>query len=121
MKRGAHSIHRPLVPSAIVYAIGTVVGAAIASSIAGWIALPVSVVFLMASLRFRRIRFALVLSCIFVFHLTLRVVLDDDISVYLNRTVGRLIYAGDAVERRGLSGSVRTDETDELIFMYVEV
>lgn len=67
MKSGAHSIHRPLVPSAIVYAIGTVVGAAIASSIAGWIALPVSVVFLMASLRFRRLRFALVLSCLFAF------------------------------------------------------
>ena len=62
-----------------------------------------------------------VLAGVDLFHLALRVVLDDSLTHEVYLAVGRLIDAGDAVERGGLACAVRADEGDYLTLVDIEV
>ena len=44
----------------------------------------------------------------------IRLETDDALAIELNGSRGRLIHAGDEIERRGLARAIRPDKTDKL-------
>ena len=64
--------------------------------------------------------FSGVFALVLVYHLSLGMIFDYYVAVKGDKTVRRLINSGNAVESRCLSGSVRPDESDDLVFVYVQ-
>ena len=62
-----------------------------------------------------------ILTGIGLFHFALRVVLNDRLAHEVYLAVGRLIDAGDAVDRGGLARAVRADKGDYLTLVDIEV
>ena len=62
-----------------------------------------------------------ILARVEFFHLALRVILSDDLAHEFDLAVRRLIYAGNAVEGRGLAGAVRADKRDDLALVHVKI
>ena len=62
-----------------------------------------------------------ILARVEFFHLALRVILGDDLAHEFDLAVRRLIYAGNAVEGRGLACAVRTDKCDNFALVHVEI
>ena len=63
--------------------------------------------------------FSVVLAGVELLHLSGRITGGDEISAELYLAVRRVIDAGYDVERRRLSGAVRTDERDDLALVYL--